>query len=453
MNNLIKRTLSVLFAVIPIVLLAVTGTVSAQNVPLTVENIAWWDPDYPTVTWSGAIRVDGDGQKAVDYIARLLPDAKPADKSYKWNISDSFILLGSRLLSVDGRDMRGVSVNRVNEILSQPGNHTLRLSHATDGDYEAVINTELPMWMQAYGFHPLTCTWEKKTQTPPENIVIRMDKDVKWRNFKTYDLLILSDDVLADKELLEKIGDQMGSLGLRRNTENPDILITITKDANKSVEYTYVPETTEHVQTGSNTYAMYGYKGHYLGNFSVNKYQTVTSGGYTHKSATTTVYLEVSMLEASRIGEKVLPMVYQMKYNFNRNSDENVDKLYSSAVEWVQHPLFAAMPRLRSTSCTRFLYKGVPLINFGIVVDADGVVRGLDSSSDVVKKSGIRTGDRIVRIKCTRRDSMRHYRGKEVYSGSITVQRDGTEQNLSFAGCHRTNSYSITFNGIYNVVK
>ena len=94
MNNLIKRTLSVLFAVIPIVLLAVTGTVSAQNVPLTVENIVWWDPDYPTVTWSGAIRVDGDGQKAVDYIARLLPDAKPADKSYKWNISDSFILLG-----------------------------------------------------------------------------------------------------------------------------------------------------------------------------------------------------------------------------------------------------------------------------------------------------------------------------------------------------------------------
>ena len=71
----------------------------------------------------------------------------------------------------------------------------------------------------------------------------------------------------------------------------------------------------------------------------------------------------------------------------------------------------------------------------------------------MVKKSGIRTGDRIVRIKCTRRDSMRHYRGKEVYSGSITVQRDGTEQNLSFAGCHRTNSYSITFNGIYNVVK
>ena len=453
MNNVIKRTLVVLAAFLPIVLLTALRPVTAQNLPLTVENIAWWDPDYPTVTWSGAVRVDGDGQKAVDYIAGLLPNAKPADKSYKWNISDSFILLGSRLVSVDGRDMRGASVNRVNEILSEPGNHKLRLSHATEGDYEAVINTELPMWMQAYGFHPLTCTWEKNSLTPPENIVIRMDRDVKWRNFKTYDLLILSDDVLADKELLEKIGDQMGSLGLRRNTENPDILITITKDANKSVEYTYVPETTEHVQTGTNTYAMYGYKGHYLGNFSVNKYQTVTSGGYTHKSATTTVYLEVSMLEASRIGEKVLPMVYQMKYNFNRNSDENVDKLYSNAVEWVQHPLFAAMPRLRSTTCTRYLYGKVPLINFGIVVDADGVVRGIDSNSDVVKKSGIRTGDRILRIKCTQRGSMRGYRGKDAYSGSITVQRDGAEQTLSFANCHRTNAYSMTFSGIYNVVK
>ena len=162
MNNIIKRALVVLAAVLPIALLTAIGTVTAQNLPLTVENIAWWDPDYPTVTWSGAIRVDGDGQKAVDYIAKLLPDAKPADKSYKWNISDSFILLGSRLVSVDGRDMRGASVTRVNDILSEPGNHKLRLSHATEGDYEAVINTELPMWMQAYGFHPLTCTWERR---------------------------------------------------------------------------------------------------------------------------------------------------------------------------------------------------------------------------------------------------------------------------------------------------
>ncbi|MBO4282175.1 MAG: hypothetical protein J5873_03160 [Bacteroidales bacterium] len=424
-------------------MLLCAGLCRAQHAPLEIAWLSWWDAQYPTVTWGGNIAVSTDSKKAVDYVASLLDAPTAADRKYDWRLSEQSIPVGSRLVAIDGQPVLGLRLSQMEEKL-RSANEVRVLLPLSDKESVVRIGGELPMWMQAYGFHPLSCVWKKTRQTPPANMVIRMDKEVPWGTFKTYDFMILSADVLADKELLEKIGRAYARMGFRRDTENPDVLITITKDANKSVEYTYVPETTERVHTGTNTQAIYGYGGRYLGNFSVNKYQTVKSGGYTQKTATTTLYLEVSVLQASRMGESVVPMIYQMKYNYTNNSDENVDKLYANAVSWVEHPLMAEVCYRNSTTCTRFFYENLPLVNFGIVADAEGVVRGADPNSEVVRSSGIQKGDKILRIKTTEKESMSHLRSKTTYSGTITVERNGQQLPLHFLRCHRTNHYQLT---------
>ena len=183
-----------------------------------------------------------------------------------------------------------------------------------------------------------------------------------------------------------------------RNQDDPDVVFTIVTDANKSVEYNYVPETVEHVQTGSVSTPVYGWKGKYLGSVTNNKYQTVKSGGYTQKTATTTAYLEVDMLEARRLGEKTLPLIWQLKYNYTENVEADVDKLYSTAVSWVDWPIMDEKEEKISTSCSRYFYGDIPLYDFGIILDADSVVVGLDGASDVVKKSGLKLGDRLTGI-------------------------------------------------------
>ena len=427
---------------------------SQENKLAWFDFIGWWDNEYLTATWGGTIKAHGqDSQKAVDYIVSLVDNATNADRSYYHHLTDPYILFGSRLLEIDGQDAKGMTEKQAYNILAEKRGHTFRLEDPTDGVYEASINESLPVWMQAYGFQPLTCNWKTESQELPDNYVIRIDKEAPWRTFKTYDFLILSDDVLADKELLEKIGRVYGQMGFTRDEMNPDILISVTKDANKSIEYTYVPETSQQVQTGSKSYALYGWKGTYLGNYTVNNYKTVKSGGYTQKTASTSAYLEVSVLQASRLGESVIPMIYQLKYNYNKNTDANVDNLYLNAINWVEHPLYDSysMHHLTSSTCGKYFWNDEPLINFGIVTDAQNVVIGLDRNSDVVNSSGLQKGDKIVAIKSTFKKGMNGKTSKSTYYGTITVKRNNMQQELKFSRCRKTNNYKITFVSTYSV--
>ena len=254
-----------------------------------------------------------------------------------------------------------------------------------------------------------------------------------------------ADDVLADKELFETICKTLDENGLHRDQDNPDVVFTLIKDANQSIDYTYVPETREQVQTGSTSTPIYGYKGAYLGSVTKNKYETVTSGGYTQKTASTQAYLEVNFMETKRLGEKTLPLIWQLKYTYHEQSEANIDKLYESAVTWVDWPIRNEAQEKTSNTCTRFFFGDIPLYDFGIVLDADAVVIGLDKYSDVVKKSGLRIGDRIRSIDVKQGRSLGKSRGTH-YSGTIKVERNGSSTALSFSKCKRTKFFGkMTF--------
>ena len=134
------------------------------------------------------------------------------------------------------------------------------------GVYEATCGyIDVPAWMTAGGFNPYSCKWATTSYNKmSDRFKIRMDKDVAWRTFSTFDYYFSSDDVLADKELFDVICNMLEENGLHRDQDNPDVVFTLIKDANQSIDYTYVPETREQIQTGSTSTPIYGYKGAYL---------------------------------------------------------------------------------------------------------------------------------------------------------------------------------------------
>lgn len=416
---------------------------AAGSHALRVGRHFWWDRDYLTVEWDGTITTptsDDKARKAVDYIVSLVQDSTPGDRDYFFRPTDGHAYVGSRVLEIDGIDVKGWPADRFYEILDRPHTHIIKLNHAALGDYEVTVGGNLPIWMVAAGFHPLRAKWTYNGSSKPgDNYKIRSDKDVDWRSFKTYDYYVSSDDVLADKEILDIVARKLRMAGLKWDQENPDIVFTITKDASQSIEYNYVPETVERVQTGSVSTPIYGWKGKYIGSVTSNKYETVRSGGYTQKMATTTAYLEIDMMETSRLGGKTLPLIWQLKYNYNENKQVDADKLYKAAAHQVEWPVYDLYASYSSNTCTRCFYGNIPLYDFGIVLDGESRVAGLDSASQVVSQTGLRVGDRILAIDVTHSKTLGSHANR--YSGSITVERNGAEKKLSFSGCSRTRFY------------
>ena len=406
-----------------------------------VSRIRWWDADYLTVTWGGDLTpswLDKNSRDARKYIISILDRPTKADEKLFWRPTVEPVYVGSRVLEVDGRDARGWYPDRFYEAIESPYRHVIKLEHPTEGVYEVNFGNDFPAWMTAAGFHPAHAKWTSKPyNTMSDRYKIRMDKDADWRSFKTYDYYFSSDDVLADKELFATICQKLEKNGLKRDENDPDVVFTIVKDANQSVEYNYVPETEQRVQTGSTSTPVYGWKGAYLGSITTNKYQTVKSGGYTHKSATTTAYLEIDLLEAKKLGQKTLPLIWQLKYNYTENTETNIDKLYSNAVTWFDWPTEEFSEEKTAPGVTRFFYKDIPLYDFGIVLDIDGTVIGLDKNSQVVKQSGLKIGDVFKGLKVTQGQTLDN-KHRTYYSGSIQVERGGSSKQLKFNKCSRT---------------
>ncbi|MBO4469180.1 MAG: hypothetical protein J5740_02225 [Bacteroidales bacterium] len=445
------KTLRVLFASLLFAAATVAASAAGNTPVIGAERVKWWDAEYLTITWGGGITPfwgnKSSARDARTYILSILDSPSRNDNKLYWSPWDHDIYLGSRVLEVDGRSAYGWNSDRFYDALAAPGQHTLTLEHVGIGVYEATCGyIDVPAWMTAGGFNPYSCKWTRTSYNQmSDRFKIRMDKDVAWRTFSTFDYYFSSDDVLADKELFDVICKMLEENGLHRDQDNPDVVFTLIKDANQSIDYTYVPETREQIQTGSTSTPIYGYKGAYLGSVTKNKYETVTTGGYTQKTASTQAYLEVNFMETKRLGEKVLPLIWQLKYNYHEQSQANIDQLYANAITWVDWPICDEKEEKTSDSCTRFFYGDIPLYDFGIVLDADAVVIGLDKNSDVVKKSGLRIGDRLLGIDVKQSTSLDKSR-KTMYSGTLTVDRGGSTNKLAFSKCKRTKFFGkMTF--------
>ena len=250
------------------------------------------------------------------------------------------------------------------------------------------------------------------------------DPDFDWFYVKTYDFLITGNDPLNDKKILENLylpGHW------KRDTENPDILITIAKNADESISSTYVPPSSRTVNTGSLTTSRYNYLTK-RNEYTTQQYNTtIREGGYTQTTKSINIFLEFAALDAKRLDEQTPPIIWQMTYRrYVVNPTFNPFSEYQEVAKSVLLPFD---DRIGTTTIKHYYCKGMKMSGNGKVVT-------FVKEGGYAYNMGFRAGDYIIKCKCRSNGSTYSYfkpnqynRGREL---TFTVRRNG--KNITLKG-------------------
>lgn len=248
----------------------------------------------------------------------------------------------------------------------------------------------------------------------PEGIRVMAKPDLSFYNYNTYDILITGNDPLVDEKILNKFCSS-GLFGMmKRDEENPDVIVCVAKSSNESISSTYVPPTTSVVNTGSTTRPVYNYITRTVSFETKQHNRYEHTEGYTQTTTATNIHLEFTVLDAKKMNDpnqKTAPIIWQMSYNRNV-TDRNFEIIdeYLAIATWNCFPF----TQVNTTEEYSFVMVGAEL-SWGASSDiytriASEVVPG--SSAD---KIGFRKGDRIIRVD-----------GKKKYTVVETTQWWGT---------------------------
>ena len=187
----------------------------------------------------------------------------------------------------------------------------------------------------------------------------RNDKDNDFFYTLSCDYAINSSNPLLDKEILNRFIDANPQLS--RDDNNPDIVLTISRDINENISTTYIPPSTRTINTGSTTTAKY--------NFYTKRYDryetrqnctTVEDGGYVKETHVADLYLQIVALDAKKINDPNItypPIIWQStakRHVVNPNFD--INKELEDYAAFMQFP---PADRLRWVELDRYLEMGV----------------------------------------------------------------------------------------------
>lgn len=182
----------------------------------------------------------------------------------------------------------------------------------------------------------------KNTRHYPQEIRIFSSPGIDFSQYNTYDFVITGNDPLEDQAILQTFAKQALFSGMRRDEESPDLIITIAKNADESISSTYVPPTSQVVQSGSVTTPVYNYITHKHDWITKNRTTVHKTEGYTQTTKTSNVYLEISVLDTKQMmqeGRSTPPIVWQMKFSktFTNPSMQTTD-IYNAVASWSTYP-------------------------------------------------------------------------------------------------------------------
>ena len=266
---------------------------------------------------------------------------------------NEYLSNGDLILEVDGISAAGWSkeqfystVNNRNDTITLKIRSTSsKNENAGIYEFETKIHprNELPEKLKVFGnqfAYILGETASERRKDIKFTYEERHDEDFDFFPCLYYDYLITSDDPLLDKEILKQVG--WGRL--ERNEENPDLLITIARNANESISTTYIPPSNRVVNEGSTTRAQYNYILKQNDYITTQKNRVIREGGYTQETKTADIYLEIAALDVKKLNDKSSthpPIVWKttakrhvVNPNFNLNEEL---KAYAS---WMRLPLF-----------------------------------------------------------------------------------------------------------------
>lgn len=270
------------------------------------------------------------------------------------------------------------------------------------------------------------------------------DENFDFRKASTYDYVIIGDDPLMD----EKILNNLFKFGMERDTENPDILFTISKNADERVASTYIPPTSRTVNTGSQTTAQYNYFTKTYDYVTTQNNRTINEGGYTQTTKTANIFLEIAALDAKKINDKKMnhaPIIWQMTAN---RSVTNYN--FKIADEYRDYATWGYMPPLdRMGHAARVLHE-----LSGLTADKDNpsLVASVQKGSRA-EKAGFQKGDIVLKYEYN--SVIRGDRWIINYHHTVTPSKTKTKSHTAYQvyglGDER-NNYSRKHNDKFNII-
>lgn len=223
---------------------------------------------------------------------------------------------------------------------------------------------------------------------------LKYDKDFDFFPCKTYDYLITGNDPLGDKEILESINYNL--MGLRRDRENPDLLFVIAKNADESINTTYVPPSYRTVNVGSKTTSSYnGLTRQYEYITTQNNY-TVKEGGYTKDTKVQDLYLEITILDTKRLNDKsqtTPPIVWQVVFKQHlTNSNISPSKRFKALASWT--PMITPMRKMHP-DIIKYKRNLEPYFHLYAYQDSVDIIKQIPDWS-IVNEYGFLPGDKLL---------------------------------------------------------
>lgn len=323
------------------------GTLSSLGQGLDLKHLSWWNPEYPTVVDAGVVSMrSGEEDNKFGY-----PSESQIESIKKIPGMEDFTIVAnswetylfSTLKAVDDIDYKLLSEEQKSQILNNLDGHTF-LWEMPNGR----TRTTNGIPFNKYDFIQTLNIDFKNSNDKPELIEqyyqkdyeynVLVDWDVDWSKIRTYDFILRGSDPLTDKKILEEFVNSLVP-SLTRDTSSPDVFITIAKDSESSVSYSYVPPKVDYVKTGSTTRKVYNWVGLDPRYNTEDHYERIESKGYTQEINHSEVFLEICMLDASRIEQSTPPVIY--KATVNKSFPKKIDILeyYLGYARKFNHPI------------------------------------------------------------------------------------------------------------------
>lgn len=423
-------------AVAVAVLLISPAVLSAQEHILEVRRYPDYAKDYLTITDIGLYLYPIDGQRnigsykvSIDYIDGYF---------YPWP--------GQVITEINGRSTKGISEEEFYAVMDRLDSVSVCLMDRNAGGSVKLTlypNKEWPNDLSKWGVTLLQINnlkknasiWGKRnlSERGKDNSKLKIymtemvDSDYDWFYARTYDFAISGNDPLMDKTLLEKFAELC--LDMSRDTENPDILLTVAKNADESIQTTYIPPSSRTVNLGATTTARYNFLTQRNDYVTRQNSYAVREGDYTKTTRDVNLFLEITMLDARKINDSLQtapPVIYQFTTTRHVvNPEFNLDDELIAYASWgiKSNPGWNKYAEAKMTAY-------YPAVGFS------GLEVTYVAENSRAWQAGLRPGDRIERYKYSKKGKWIKESVPDISNSKYTVlyrcvvKRDGKTVRL-----------------------
>lgn len=394
---------------------------------LMVAQLSWWNPEYLTVVYNGVYEIYSYGfkgrnglsgadvpeHKRHDYFIKAIEQAKKYNSEEYKNICGidlancigSFCIdselngnlcpdLYSIVLSIDGLEAKGLSPSDFYDKIYDGQTHNVKFINPQNKILNIKIEGNAPKLMNRTFGIKKEKDIEQQMGYANKDFSIMWDPNIDWSKIKTYSFILTDNKDVESKALLPIIEKNLAKW-MKRCDTNPDILISISKDANRSVSYTYIPPSSIVYEKGSQIQYYYDWQGRTSYVDRNNQMAIHTDGGFERQTVRSQLFFEICFLDIKRIKDTDAPVIYKLIAQYDDNVRRNAQTEYETLSQNCLLPMELNLQRGRCEGTLSNKSLGDLYLHTG----TQGELITYVSPNSEAYKSGMRIGDEIDKVK------------------------------------------------------